>query len=145
MITRKCLACGKEYHPRVPSDNIKFCSRACFEKHRFLSDEQIEEGFWKRVKKVPGGCWEWLGIKWIYGMYWYRTASGKRRTIEAHRYLWRVLLGHKLTGLVIHHKCENKFCVNPAHFEIMPQAEHAGKHSDPARTHCKHGHEFTPR
>jgi HNH endonuclease len=40
--------------------------------------------------------------------------------MEAHRYLWKVLLERSLPkGHVIHHKCENKFCVHPAHLELL--------------------------
>lgn len=52
-------------------------------------------------------------------------------------------------GMQIDHLCRNHDCVNPEHLEVVTQAENMrrgiGATAINARkTHCKHGHEFTP-
>jgi len=65
------------------------------------------------------GCWRWRRGKTNgYGM----TTVGKS-TIQAHRLFYRMLVGPIPAGLHIHHTCEVRDCVNPAHLRAMTQAE----------------------
>ncbi|MFZ2529632.1 MAG: HNH endonuclease signature motif containing protein [Rhodococcus sp. (in: high G+C Gram-positive bacteria)] len=56
-------------------------------------------------------------------------------------------------GLVIDHLCRVRHCVNPAHLEPVTNRENtlrgdcvdANRERSLSRTHCKHGHELTPK
>lgn len=110
--------------------------------------------FWAKVNKegavqgyAPhlGACWMWTGAdKAGYGAF----NDGKRIT-PAHRFAYELLVGPIPEGLQLDHLCRVPGCVNPAHLEPVTQAENIRRgYSASAmhgrKTHCKHGHEFTP-
>jgi len=72
---------------------------------------------------------------------------------RAHRLVYEAIGGMAIPeGLVLDHLCKNKWCVNPAHLEPVEQIENMRRIDWPkgannhigARTHCKHGHAYTP-
>lgn len=109
---------------------------------------------WGRYREEECGhsspCWIWTGTIDLkgYGRLWRDGKSHK-----AHRLFYEKLVGPIPDGLHIDHLCMVKSCVNPAHLEPVTLAENnrrafkAGR-GNPAnlarRTHCNHGHEFTP-
>jgi uncharacterized UBP type Zn finger protein len=83
-----------------------------------------------------------------------RTSEGYGagpRGVLAHRLAWMEHVGPIPEGWVVHHVCGVRACVNPAHLQAMPRAEHNRLHDNPrsarearrAATHCKHGHPFS--
>lgn len=110
----------------------------------------VFERFWSKVLLPAEGstCLEWKKPKKIgYG---YFLLDGRER--PAHRVSYEWAYGPMPNGLVIDHLCRNPRCVNPAHLEAVTQlvnvqrgtASEAWRRLHAARTHCKHGHEFTP-
>lgn len=118
--------------------------------------------FWEKVDQSGGAsaCWLWTGAK---------TAGGYGRFDDgvAHRFAYRDAVGPIPNGLDLDHTCHTKACdggvdcphracVNPAHLEPVTRSENLERgnmtrdHMPPvaqlqkAKTHCKHGHEFTP-
>jgi len=81
-------------------------------------------------------CWVWDGAvnDSGYGMLSWR---GRRRT-RAHRLAYELCNGAIPKGMVLHHRCGVRACVNPAHLTFLPQGEHARKHL--SRTTCWRGH-----
>jgi hypothetical protein len=114
-------------------------------------DERTQERFWSRVDKT-GECWLWTGGK--SGGYGAFSLGGKTRL--AHRVVYEMLVG-PVAGIALDHMCHNRdfscpgspncphrACVNPAHLKPATARENAMR--SPlvgAKTHCKHGHEFT--
>jgi hypothetical protein len=102
-----------------------------------------------RVEVDESGCWVWTGArianeKYPYGVV---TQGGKRR--GAHRVFYERFIGPIPDGLVLDHLCENPPCVNPAHLEPVTNSVNLDRGNPPnvvhrEKTHCIHGHEFTP-
>jgi hypothetical protein len=82
-------------------------------------------------------CWEYTG-QTITGYY-------RRR-----RDIYRAIRGDFPSALVLDHLCRNSICVNPFHAEPVTQAVNLERAPtaiatvNAAKTHCRHGHEFTP-
>lgn len=81
--------------------------------------------FWLNVEKAEDGCWNWTGALSREGYGKFRTSS---RETGAHRISW-MLAGRPLAkGKVLHHRCENRRCVNPMHLQLMSRSVHAKLH-----------------
>lgn len=82
-----------------------------------------------------------------YGMF-----SVNRRHVHAHRWLWEFVHGVLPRHIDIDHLCRNRSCVNLEHLEPVTRKENIRRGIGPMlirlrnaeRTHCKHGHAFTP-
>jgi hypothetical protein len=105
--------------------------------------------FWAKVDR-SGECWLWTAYTdpLGYGRFAVRP-DGKRRTLLAHRFAYEQVVGPIPRGLTIDHLCRNPSCVNPKHLEPVPIAENLRRGEgvcaqNSRKTHCKHGHEFTP-
>ena len=86
----------------------------------------IERRFWSRVKKENEmECWMWLGDCGANG-YGRMQFNGKR--LLAHRLSYMLNVGHIDTGLVVHHKCGQKTCVNPLHLSAITSVENTRAH-----------------
>lgn len=99
-----------------------------------------ETRFWENVDKTADGCWLWLGGKNHNG---YGAMFFAGRTIGAHRFAYQLLVGPVPHGFHLHHECQVRACVNPAHLVAVSPHEHPVLHAASV-THCKNGHELTP-
>lgn len=157
---KRCAKCGEkkpldDFYPIHGTDRrasyCKPCKKAVnaamLARLRALpEDETASERFWPKVEKTDG-CWIWKGSVWhLYGNFFFRG-----KVWQAHRVSW-VLSGRELPAkpLVLDHMCRNKTCVNPDHLRVVTPYQNAtennvGPHAKNAqKTHCKHGHPFTP-
>ena len=108
-----------------------------------------EDRFWPKVdRRGPDDCWPWLASIHPDG---YGRFGVNRKIVPAHRFSWELANGRPVPeGRVIDHLCRNRACVNPAHLD--PVTNHVNvviRGFAPAslhlrKTHCIHGHEFTP-
>lgn len=116
----------------------------------------VRERIEARVERIPiAGCWIWTaqlnGAG--YGVFGIRQA-GQSVPVRAHRLSYEAYLGPVPEGLFVLHRCDTRSCVNPAHLFVGTQRDNIqdmiakGRSkmtstANAAKTHCKHGHEFT--
>lgn len=99
--------------------------------------------FWSRID-TRGPCWLFWGrrAKNGYGLFW-----DGLKTVLAHRWAYAHRPDGTLVdiprGLTLDHLCGVKACVNPSHLEPVTNLEN-NRRATRGKTHCKHGHEFTP-
>lgn len=79
------------------------------------------------------GCFIWL-VGTSNGYSSYKNSYG-------HIEVWERKHGPVPKGYEIHHKCENKLCVNLAHLEALAKGLHRETHFRD-KTACKYGHDI---
>lgn len=103
----------------------------------------LDNRFWDKVRILPSGCWWWVGCIDTsgYGSFCYNGG-----TKMAHRLSYQAKFGVLTKKDHLHHKCNNKQCVNPDHLEVTSPKNHPGHMAEINRnkTHCPRGHEYTP-
>lgn len=110
-----------------------------------FGDPRLPTRFWSKVR-IDGdsGCWIWtgelMGSRRIYGRFQMGGRSGKARS--PHRWVFLVE-GEIPDGMHVDHLCRVPLCCNPEHLEIVTPQENV-RRQFAVKTHCKHGHEFTP-
>lgn len=77
------------------------------------------------VEDSDTGCHLWLGATSTDG-YGHIQWNGRPRPV--HVAFWEQSFGPVPAGLVLHHRCECKRCVNPAHLEPMTRDAHIALH-----------------
>jgi hypothetical protein len=93
--------------------------------------------FLRKVIKTST-CWIWNGAR--RGNYGCVNIGNDIRE-SSHRLSYKLFVGDIPDGYEIHHKCNNKLCVNPDHLELVTDATHPSVNK--MKTHCPHGHEYT--
>jgi hypothetical protein len=103
-------------------------------------------------------CWIWTGSKTaqnrngklLYGQFCaFNEKYGFNKSSLAHRIIYEAFYGEIKRGLQVDHLCNNTFCVNPFHMKAVTPLENNERSTSPTainkrKTHCIHGHEFTP-
>lgn len=79
--------------------------------------------FWRLVdKRGPDECWIWkAAVVAKYGQFSSddRLASGKKKSVKAHRFSWELANGRSVPhGMQVCHTCDVPTCVNPSHLFI---------------------------
>ena len=110
--------------------------------------------FWKKVNKAGpivgpdlGPCWLWTAAKRRgYGAF---GIGGKMKS--AHRVSLEEVNGPIPDGFQIHHRCEVRACVNPAHLQTVTPRDHLIElspngltYKNARKTMCVNGHALTP-
>jgi hypothetical protein len=100
------------------------------------------------IKRSPEGCWLWTGYMGTdgYGQICMRGAKW-----QAHRMIYELMVGPVPPDCVLHHRCHNKRCCNPAHLEPATLSLHIelddvhreGRRPEPPQAFCRRGHELT--
>ena len=100
----------------------------------------------KWIPEPNTGCWLWTatGNGNGYGQFW-----SEKRMVYAHRHAYERWVGPIPDGLQIDHLCRVRCCVNPNHLDPVTCRENLLRGEtfnaeNAAKTHCVHGHEFTP-
>ena len=105
-----------------------------------MSPDLLPLRFRRRVRLIGDGCWAWTGPtdRGGYGM---TTLNMRKKMV--HRAVYELLVGPIPEGLHLDHLCRRRECLNPSHLEPVTQAEN-NRRAGAAKTHCIHGHEYTP-
>lgn len=81
----------------------------------------------QRIQPQPDGCWLFDGRADQYGRI-QQIDSGPQ--LPAHRIVYEVLVGPIPEDYHLHHECQVKGCVNPAHLTPMSPSEHMAHHAE---------------
>lgn len=95
------------------------------------------------------GCWLWMKAATRNG---YGAVAYNGAVHAAHRVVYTCLIGPIPSKHVLDHLkdvCGNRTCVYPGHLEPITNRENILRGGSPSathavKTHCTHGHEFTP-
>jgi hypothetical protein len=111
-------------------------------------DQRLPDRFWSKCIPEPNsGCWLWIGARHKRG---YGQMAWTGGNVRAHKIAWEVANGNVASGLELDHfTCSTPECCNPAHLRAVTHLENiararTGWRQQAERTHCKHGHEFSP-
>jgi 23S rRNA-/tRNA-specific pseudouridylate synthase len=77
----------------------------------------------------------WLGGQCIRGSgkstkSGYLLKSVKNKQYYQHRLAYSEVYGEIPKGIQIHHKCDNKLCINPKHLQALTKSEHQKIHTN---------------
>lgn len=120
-------------------------------------EESTLTRFLAKIAPDADGCWIWTGKKDRdgYGLFGEGDVIPGEVTRRAHRISYIYFVGEIADGLVMDHLCRVVACVNPSHLEPVTIGENVRRgisgttvtglrHWNGKKTHCKHGHKFTP-
>jgi hypothetical protein len=93
------------------------------------------------------GCYEWTGALMPNG---YGEIGRGAGYVYAHRAVLELFVNPIPEGMSVDHLCRNRKCINPDHLEVVTIKVNTLRGIGPAtqkkaQTHCKNGHEFTPK
>lgn len=101
--------------------------------------KSVEARFLEKTAPGPNGCLEWTGTRDRYGYGRFRLHGPGRR---AHRVSYGLFKGPIPENYDVHHRCENRGCVNPDHLMAVSRAEHARLSRSANKVRCQNGHLF---
>ena len=89
------------------------------------------------------GCWLWVKSRSHDGYGW---ASLGNKTHQAHRLVYRLIVGEPPEGTHLDHLCRVRHCVNPDHLEPVTPGENLRRSplTPAGMTLCRNGHELVP-
>lgn len=111
-------------------------------------NELAQARFWAKVDRIDGdGCWLWRGSTNKKG---YGLLGVNKKSLLAHRVAYTLVNGEIPKGLILDHLCRVHGCCRPSHLEAVTPSVNTARGEgwislQRFKTHCDHGHEFTPQ
>lgn len=110
-----------------------------------LTDRGVQDRFWNQVTIAWDACWIWNLAHNTENYAVFNIARGHQ--MVAHRVAYIALRGPIPAGMVLDHRCRNRWCVNPFHLDVVTQRENILRGTSPASWHvhkrfCIHGHRY---
>lgn len=98
------------------------------------------------IPVTESGCWLWESSENPQG---YGQLTFKKQHYSAHCFSYELYRGAIPEGMTLDHLCRVRCCVNPDHLEVVTNKVNILRGigvtaRNSRKTHCKHGHEFTP-
>ena len=111
-----------------------------------LGDPRLPPRFWRKIRVLSNGCWEWTASKRSRGYGQFAIRHGF--PVSSHRLVYETLIGPIAEGLESDHLCRNPACCNPVHLEMVTHqvnvsrgiAGAVNRARQLAKTHCLRGH-----
>lgn len=117
-----------------------------------------QQRIWRFISPEPNsGCWLWEGAQNNVGYGKIGLGGAREGTALVHRLMWEHSNGAVPEGMFVLHRCDVRACCNPDHLFLGTALDNmrdmhakgrgrieAGPAAIAARTHCKHGHPFSP-
>lgn len=98
---------------------------------RFIAKIEVQSGT---------RCWLWIAnVKPTTG---YASFQVDGKNVNAHRWIYKRLVGPVPDGLYMDHLCRVRHCVNPWHMEPVTPLENVHRGDARPRTHCPEGHPY---
>jgi hypothetical protein len=127
-------------------------TRTQLDEHQGIDNSKVVKGdpaarFWARVQKTAT-CWLWTGeTRSGYGRFAIYE-GGRRRRINAHRWIYGQVVAPLVNGLEVEHLCHTPLCVRPGHLDQVTPWENQKRGFSPwainaRKTRCEHGHPLT--
>lgn len=91
--------------------------------------------------RIGDGCWESDGGHSAAGYTMFRWGGTQE---YGHRVMYELMVGPIPDGMELDHLCRNRGCARPDHLEAVTHAENMARGAAAMRTHCPHGHAYTP-
>lgn len=106
-----------------------------------IADPRVVDRFNRKLDHKDNGCIEFTGFKSEkgYGDFALYSKELQYNPVRAHRFSYALHYGFDKLPVgtdktqkrnVLHHKCENKACVNPVHLEIVSDRWNLGRVND---------------
>lgn len=112
-----------------------------------MSSQALDQAEFIALISIRGKCWAWRDC---CGNRYANCRVGNKQ-IGVHRLAYQLFIGRIPGKKDIHHKCGNKWCVNPSHLLCVDRKTHLTDLSPnnlvykfKRRTHCPKGHAYSP-